>query len=573
MKTTSPYIFYKNLAESENLEFADLRKNPCDLDLLSYKLRDEYLCNSVIPWKKTQNGIILATTSINKQIKAWVMEHYGDGCSFAITTPLDINHSVNTAFANENTIEARDSLWQIQPEYSAKTPIKKRDIYMFCGIIFALISGAAIFPLFALITTLIFTTAFYTATMLFKIILMISGYFAASKAQKNSIMIDSHDENLPIYTILIPLYKEAGTLPKLVAAILALDYPHSKLDVKLIVENDDELTINAIKSLGAPYIFEMIQVPFSLPRTKPKACNYALKFARGEYVTIYDAEDEPEPEQLKKVLYQFQVGPENLACVQARLNYFNRNENLLTRMFALEYSTLFDFTLFGLEWIGIPILLGGTSNHFRTRILRKLYAWDPYNVTEDADLGIRISKENMSCKMVWSLTKEEAPISLWPWIKQRTRWIKGHMQTWLVHMRHPIKLYQQIGFLGFFGMQLFLGAPTLIFIISPIMWIVWGLFISGIFQLDAAPPDLYSKVLSFSVLLLYAGIAMQITFAICAIVKNKWRRMLAYSLVFPFYWLLHCLASFRALWQLVKCPHYWEKTTHGVTKFGLTKFK
>jgi len=471
----------------------------------------------------------------------------------------------------KNTIEARDSLWKIQPAYSAKTPIRTRDIYLFCGIMLAIILLAIKFPLLALATAFVVTGVFYTATMLFKIILMAFGYFAASGAESKVLKSGTSDKDLPIYTILIPLYKESRTLPKLIAAIEALDYPHSKLDVKLIVEEDDELTINAIKSLGASYIFEMIKVPFSLPRTKPKACNYALKFARGEYVTIYDAEDEPEPDQLKKVLYKFQHSSEKPACVQARLNYFNRDENILTRMFAIEYSTLFDFTLFGLERLGIPILLGGTSNHFRTKTLRQLYAWDPYNVTEDADLGIRIYKENMYCSMVWSLTKEEAPISLWAWMKQRTRWIKGHMQTWLVHMRHPIRLYKKLGLIGFIGMQLFLGAPTLIFMISPIMWLVWSLFISGVFRLDGTQPDWYNSVLYLSIILLYLGIFMQILFAIAATLKNKWRGMVAYSLAFPFYWVLHCVASFRALWQLIKCPHYWEKTTHGVTNFTSKK--
>lgn len=564
----SPYVLYKKIAEFEELEFADLRAQQCDKNLLSSDMRDDYLKFSAIPWKIDGGDVVIATSAISDALKIWASDMYGNQCRFAITTPFDISGSVNNLFAAENDIDAREKLWRNQPECSAKDPVSRRDIAVFIGFLLVIVGLGVKYPVSTLSAAFVITSTFYTATMIFKAVLLVIGYFAGKEAENNDKITDIRDGDLPVYTILVPLYKEERTLQKLVDSIQALDYPKTKLDVKLIVEEDDLLTINAIKKLRASRIFEMVVVPFSNPRTKPKACNYALRFARGEYVTIYDAEDSPEPQQLKKVLYKFQNGGHKMACVQARLNYFNRNENLLTRMFAIEYSTLFDLSLFALEKTGIPIPLGGTSNHFRTEILRALDAWDPYNVTEDADLGLRIYQKGLTCSVVWSLTKEEAPISMWAWIKQRTRWIKGHMQTYLVHMRDPIRLYKKLGLTGFMGMQFFLGAPTVIFLVSPIMWLVCALFVSGTVQIGIDAPEWFDALLKFNISFLCFGLVLQVVFALAAIMRNGWKDMIPYSLLYPFYWTLHSVASFRALWQLVVCPHHWEKTTHGVSKFS-----
>lgn len=562
----NPQKLYGAIAAMKNLEFADLEKYPCDSSILCKTLRDEYLKLGAIPWRKNGDITFIATSEITPALQNWAENNYGANHKFAIATPFDISGSVSNIFANDNDYDAREKLYEMNPECSAKYPVSTKNLLCFLTIVLAALALAVKFPVKTMAIAFVVTSVFYTVTMLFKSLLLIIGYFVGKNAEKNSFKITAQNSALPVYTILVPLYKEEKTLARLKESLLALDYPKEKLDVKLIVEADDEITISAIKKLRPPRSFEIIKVPYSEPRTKPKACNYALRFARGEFVTIYDAEDSPEPDQLKKVLYKFQNSDAKLACVQARLNYFNHSENLLTRMFAMEYSVLFDFMLFGLEKIGIPIPLGGTSNHFRTETLRELYAWDPYNVTEDADLGLRISQKGWRCGMVWSRTFEEAPLSLWAWIKQRTRWIKGHMQTYLVHMRQPLVLYRKIGLLGFAGMQFFFGAPTLIFLISPIMWLVWGLFMTGIFSFNIAMPHWFDVMVEFSIAALYFGLASQVLFALAAVSRNKWRGMVAYSFIFPFYWALHSVASFRALWQLFKCPHYWEKTTHGLTK-------
>jgi cellulose synthase/poly-beta-1,6-N-acetylglucosamine synthase-like glycosyltransferase len=198
-------------------------------------------------------------------------------------------------------------------------------------------------------------------------------------------------DELPIYTILIPIYKEDKVLKKLVKSIEKIDYPKALLDAKLLVEEDDDKTLEALKKITLPEFLEVTIVPVSYPRTKPKACNYGLNLAKGKYVVVYDAEDRPHPQQLKKAIAKFNISPPEVICIQARLNFYNKKENSLTKLFALEYSLLFDYILVGLKRLNMPIPLGGTSNHFIKEKLEEIGGWDAFNVTEDADVGIRFT--------------------------------------------------------------------------------------------------------------------------------------------------------------------------------------
>uniref|UniRef100_UPI0025D2E050 glycosyltransferase family 2 protein n=1 Tax=uncultured Xanthomonas sp. TaxID=152831 RepID=UPI0025D2E050 len=372
------------------------------------------------------------------------------------------------------------------------------------------------------------------------------------------------DEDLPVYTVLVPMYKEPDVLPILANALRRLDYPTSKLDVKLVLEADDTETIEAAKALGLEAFFEIIRVPPSQPKTKPKACNYALRFARGQMLTIYDAEDKPEPDQLKRVVAAFRKSPADVACIQARLNYYNADENWLTRMFTLEYTLWFDFYLPALETLRIPIPLGGTSNHFRLDILRKVHAWDPYNVTEDADLGVRLTQQGYRVSVVNSTTFEEANVSIPNWIRQRSRWLKGYMQTWLVHMRDPVQLYRSTGVRGFWGFQLFVGGTFFTALAAPLMWLSYGLWLavgSKFFDPFFPPALLYLSLLN---LLLGNGFLIYMT--LVAAFKRDYFRLAPYALTVPLYWLLQSIAAYKGLWQLIRNPFYWEKTTHGISK-------
>ncbi len=282
-------------------------------------------------------------------------------------------------------------------------------------------------------------------------------------------------------------------------------------------------------------------------------------------MTIFDADDRPEPGQLKKAVHAFRTLPPDVACLQARLNYYNTNDNLLTRFFSLEYTTLFHFLLYGLERLGIPLPLGGTSNHIALARLKEIGEWDPYNVTEDADLGIRLAVHGFKTRMLDSYTLEEAPVRVMPWIRQRTRWIKGYMQTWLVHMRDPVGLYRQLGFRGFIGFQCFVGLSCFSFLTAPL---VWGI---GLLWIDALVVNGQIAFPHWLVWLTAGNFVLNmlshwyLSFYCAFSYRSNRLALFTAAGLFPLYLFLHSWASWRALAHLLWVPHLWEKTAHGIT--------
>ncbi len=372
------------------------------------------------------------------------------------------------------------------------------------------------------------------------------------------------DEKLPVYSILVPLYREARVLPALIRALRAIDYPKNKLDIKLIVEMDDEDTARAADAAAADPRFSVIRVPDGLPRTKPRACNYAVPFALGEFTVIFDAEDIPETDQLRKAVAAFRASDDSVACLQARLNFYNANECWLAKMFALDYALWFDYLLPGLDRLNIPMPLGGTSNHFRTDALRAIHCWDPYNVTEDADLGIRLARAGLRVRTLDSTTFEEATTTLGNWLRQRSRWMKGYMQTWLVHMRSPRALYRNAGLRGFVGFQLFIGGTFLSAFINPLLWLSFLLYVFFGTSLFVSPFGVLTA--HVSMVSLVAGNSIFAYLAMLGPYRRGWLELSPYGLTAPLYWLLISGAAMRALWQLFTRPFHWEKTEHGLSR-------
>jgi cellulose synthase/poly-beta-1,6-N-acetylglucosamine synthase-like glycosyltransferase len=374
------------------------------------------------------------------------------------------------------------------------------------------------------------------------------------------------NESLPIYSIVVAIYREAASAHDLVAALTRLDYPKERLDIKLVVESDDMETRLALNlmDLGAP--FEIVIAPAAGPRTKPKALNAALPFVRGRFVAVFDAEDRPEPQQLRIALGSFDAGDPHLACVQARLTIDNTRDNWITRLYTAEYAALFDVFLPGLAAWRMPLPLGGTSNHFRTETLRALGGWDPYNVTEDADLGIRLARAGYHTTLVQSSTYEEAPARLAPWIRQRTRWFKGYLQTWAVHMRHPLRLWRDLRPGGFLVFQLVIGGAVL-------AALVHGVF-AGVFAAQIATGWLWSgKAGMFEHAFAWLYVATLVTgylfsglLGFVGLSRRRLARSAPYLLLLPVYWLLLSFAAWRAVFQLIRAPYRWEKTAHGLAR-------
>jgi len=372
---------------------------------------------------------------------------------------------------------------------------------------------------------------------------------------------DIPDHELPTFTILVPAYREANVVADVVANVSDLDYPLSKLQVLLLLEADDTETILAAKAARPPDFVRLVVVPPGGPQTKPKACNVGLAMAEGEFLVIYDAEDRPEPGQLREVVSAFRAASPETVCVQARLNYFNTETNILTRMFTLEYSFWFDYMLPGLDAMRLPIPLGGTSNHFRVEALRELGGWDPFNVTEDADLGVRASALGLEVGIIDSTTWEEACSEWHAWIRQRTRWIKGYMVTTLVQLKHPLQAWRSLGLRGMTGLiGLIAGTPAL-FLAAPLVWLFFlYTFLGGVVPQFALPR--WTQTLTF--LTLFIGNGAMILLTAVAARRRRNNRLAAYALLNPLYWVLHSIAAWRALFQLVTKPSHWEKTPHGI---------
>ena len=362
-------------------------------------------------------------------------------------------------------------------------------------------------------------------------------------------------DDWPVYTILCPLYREANVAPDLVAAIDALDYPRDKLDVKLLVEGDDPDTIAvALAVAGAPHI-EVVIVPAASPRTKPKALNAGLARARGAFVTVFDAEDRPHPQQLRAALAAFEDCGEKLACVQAPLVIDNHDASWIARQFAAEYAIQFRELLPLLAKLGLPLPLGGSSNHFRASVLREAGGWDAHNVTEDADLGYRLAREGYRSGIIAPPTWEEAPVSFKAWLDQRTRWIKGHMQTWLVLMRNPVRTAAEMGLPAFAAMHVMLtGGLLAAFIHGPLALVLVAAAVS--------PMDLLTPA---DFVLALFGYCVSIFAALTACALSNSLSHARAALTMPLYWPLSSIAAYRALFALIFRPHRWAKTEHGVS--------
>ncbi|MHC5231212.1 glycosyltransferase family 2 protein [Brucella sp. LJL56] len=373
--------------------------------------------------------------------------------------------------------------------------------------------------------------------------------------------------DLPNYSVLVPLYREQDVIGQLVISLKRLNWPASKLDIKLVCEKDDFDTIAAIRRERLPSNFELVLVPSGGPKTKPKALNYALQFARGEIVAVFDAEDRPHPDQLLEAWQTFQAEGDKLACVQAPLIIGNFRHNLLTRMFAFEYAALFRGLLPWLASRGLVIPLGGTSNHFRRSCLEEVGGWDAYNVTEDADLGVRLARFGYRIGVITRGTIEDAPVNYDIWRKQRTRWLKGWMQTWLVHGRQPYNTWRELGWFRFTVNQIYTLGIIGSALLHPLMLVMFfTLLVSTAFG-PLTPHSIWLLALDvMNILMAYVSFYLLGSRTMEPTELGGY----AYLLSIPIYWVLISISAWRALWQLVRVPHLWEKTPHQPSLFYIS---
>lgn len=542
------------------VDLSEVTPEPAALARLPEPVMRELRC---VPIAVDEHTLYLAVPELlDEEALAEVHEYCSIEVRQFLATRSSLDDMLQRLFSEAYIDTATYDMLRRFPEDSANRVITAAQRVVFAAALICLAVAVALFPVPSLVVVLGLASAFYFAVSFYKIYLVYSSLGHEYELQIGPEDLAAIDEReLPVYTVLVPLFKEAGVIPELSKRIAEFSYPKHLLDVKLLCEQEDLETIETIRALNLPPHFKLVIVPPSQPQTKPKACNYGLLHAEGQYCVIYDAEDQPDPDQLKRVVLAFRKAGRSVTCVQAKLNYFNYDQNFLTRWFAAEYSMWFDLVLPGLDAQSVPIPLGGTSNHFVTSRLVELGAWDPFNVTEDADLGIRLHKAGFTTAIIDSVTLEEANSEVRNWIRQRSRWIKGYIQTWLVHMRHPVRLLRELGVRSFISFNLIVGG-AFIFLLNPIFWLMTTLFV---FTQSGLIRSLFPGIVFYgSSLLLFVGNFVFVYMNVAGVVQRRQYGLTKSAFLSPLYWGLMSVAAWKGFIQLFTNPFYWEKTQHGL---------
>ncbi len=415
--------------------------------------------------------------------------------------------------------------------------------------------GFALWPASSLLALHLFCSLFFLACVWLRIA-------ASARAQPPRLpqLEPVPAAELPTYSVLVALYHEAEIVPELIAALGKMVWPRAKLEIKLVCEADDAATLSALRAQPLKPWFEIIEVTAIGPRTKPKALTYALPLTRGAFVVIYDAEDKPHPLQLLDAWQNFRHAPPELACLQAPLVITNTRQGMIQRMFGFEYAGLFRGLLPWLSRRDLLLPLGGTSNHFRRPALEAAGSWDPFNVTEDADLGLRLMRFGYHCGTISYPTFEDAPDTIRDWIPQRTRWFKGWLQTWFVHMRDPARLKREIGWGSFLLVQILFAGLVVSALVHPLMLVTLVVLSAKLMATNLQTGN--SLLLVIDTINIACGYAGFLVLGAATLVQRErhafWRTVVAT----PVYWLMLSWAAWRAVWQLYARPFHWEKTPH-----------
>ena len=466
----------------------------------------------------------------------------------AITTPAHLEALVLRRAGAALARRASLALPTLRPDLSARGALDARAT----GIAFAILVATATLFVLKPAALAVLVGALFLAAVGFRWMVCVAGL--QDHGAEPATTPRQADADLPRYSVLVPLYREAGMVPALIRRLGALDYSAAKLEILLLVEADDVATRVALAAAPKPHFMRVIAVPPGTPRTKPRALNVGLALARGALITVYDAEDRPHPGQLRAVAARYAIASSRLACLQGRLA-ITRDSRLLPRLFALEYAALFDLYNVGLARLRLPMPLGGTSNHFRASALREIGGWDAWNVTEDADVGLKLARFGYEIDVLDSTTYEEAPACPLVWIRQRRRWTKGWMQVALVLARDRAAR-RDLGL----GHAAAVALMLVNLVIGPL----------------ATPP-----VLALAAWQLHRGgldlgtVTLTLVVPLIAIVATLWcgwaglraRQLGALTLYLPLllpYQLLIAGAAWGGLWDLVRRPYHWRKTPHGV---------
>jgi glycosyltransferase XagB len=546
----------------------DLDQSIVDRECLSHLRPVDAIRLQVVPFHWRRGALWIAAVDPNdEETRSFVSEHVDAPVVWCTAPPAAVRETQLALWGPQLAEAAVATIQDYDPDASAERQLSRPQVKVALTLVAVAIASVIIWRETALTAAMGTVVVAYAVWLAFRTWVIVRGARIGPGQQVDSAELGRLD-NLPVYTVLCPIYREATIVSELLWHLETLDYPRAKLDVKLLVEEDDTETRQRLAEIAVPSFCEILVVPGVGPRTKPKACNYGLQFARGEYVVIFDAEDRPEPDQLKKALAIYRRGRSQelqpLGCVQAQLAFHNARQNWLTGWFALEYLSFFRFFLPGLVSLGLPVPLGGTSNHFPIEVLRSVGSWDAFNVTEDADLGVRLHRAGYRTVVVDSVTWEEANSDFVNWVKQRSRWGKGYFVTWTVNMRHPARTRRELGWRGWMSLQLTLAGTYVTAVLNLLLWgLMVGWILLGQPTAIAAlfPPGIY--YLALLELLLGNFFFLYVTLWCAA--ESESFGLTRLVLTYPAYWVMISIAMVKAGFQLLTDHVYWEKTTHGLT--------
>lgn len=528
------------------------------------------LKHAVLPWRRVGGVTFMATSQPEDfdKLRAALPANFGP-----VRMLLASESSIHTAIiALRTTSLTRQAEASVAAAESCRTRQEGRATQIAAALLAVVLAGL----IFAPVLLLGLLTGWAALTLLAGTVLKLAAFRAvlrrgteeAADARLIAAGLKPAPEmlaQLPVISVMVPLFHESDVAGKLVGRLSRLDYPRELTDILLVVEATDPITRAALEGVTLPHWIRVVTVPPGPVQTKPRALNYALNFCRGDIVGVWDAEDRPDPDQLHKVARGFAAAAPDVACLQGQLDYFNPKTNWLARCFTIEYASWFRANLPGIARLGLVVPLGGTTLFFRRDILESLGGWDAWNVTEDADLGVRLTRRGWRTELIETTTDEEANCRTLPWIKQRSRWLKGYAMTWAVHMRDPLALWRDLGPKRFLAFQIqFLGTMSQ-YLLAPVLWSFWLLSLGLPHPLREPLGQIWGgNAIPALFTLFVASELIGMAVSLWAVRGEKHRHLRIWVPLMHFYHPLGCLAGWKAIYEVVVNPFYWDKTVHGV---------
>ncbi len=530
----------------------DLAEAPPDLRLIDRFGASRCIATGLLPWRQLGGSVLVAVADPQSftRHRADLEEAFGP----VTPCPATAEAITEAVLTLRGTDLARQSERTVRVGESCRT-YRSRQLHAPLAVAVVIAGVALLLSPFAVLAGL--TSVALLAMLSFTLLKLCAWKMVVDAGPSAPLPVPIQ---LPVVSVMVALYRESDIAARLVQRLGALDYPRDRLEILLVVEAEDQMTRSALAKADLPGWMRVVVVPDGTVKTKPRALNYALDQCRGSIVGVYDAEDAPEADQIRKVAARFNLAPPEVVCLQGRLDFYNPRINWLSRCFTIEYASWFRIFLPGIARLGLAVPLGGTTLFFRREVLDRLGRWDAHNVTEDADLGIRLARHGLRTELLDSTTYEEANCVGRSWVKQRSRWIKGYMMTWLTHMRDPVALWRQLGPRQFFGFQVLILGSFVQALLAPLIWSFWLVPLGLPHPLAEALGPSGFPALWLSFLLTEA---LTIAFGIAGLRRSGQKLSPLWVPTLSAYHPMATAAAYKAAWEMLTCPFYWDKTSHG----------